>query len=166
MSSLWDCNSLGPCPCSTCAHGRNLACVMYGPNRGTRAVFWHPVVVPNTIKPYISTREECSSCGAPNHKQTTSWLCEDRRRAAREQHTTRLAPYLAVTRYRNLTDVERNRDIRVSCVMETYSCTNGCDAESVSKWREYLENNREPTPQGLALAFHDCHIHEIHCRRR
>ena len=160
-----DCNSLGPCSCSLCACRRNLACVMHGPQKGTRAVFWHPKVN------QVSSRWDfgCLSCGAPTHREKFSWLCEDQRRAAPRKETIRITPYLIASRDRVLTEQEKNRDIRKPCEMYLHRCTNGCDAESVSKWQEYINSNPDPAPQDLALHFRSdhpwdrgCTIHEKH----
>ena len=160
-----DCNSLGPCSCSLHACRRNLACVMFGPQRGQRAVFWHPTVN------QVSNRWDfgCLSCGAPIHREKFSWLCEDQRRAAPRKETIRITPYLIASCDRVLTEEEKNRDIRKPCEMYLCSCTNGCDAESVSKWQEYIKSNPDPAPQDLALHFRSNHpwdrgytLHEKH----
>ena len=89
-----ECKSMGPCSCDGCARRRNLACVMYGPSNGTRAVFWHPTIWPKIKKSKaFCYTETCKHCGDQLECDQKEWLCEDRRKAARTTYTVRLSPY-------------------------------------------------------------------------
>jgi hypothetical protein len=155
-----ECDSMGPCECHRCACRRNKACVMYGPNKGTRAVFWHPTIWPKLEKSnafFYTCFDTCYHCGDRLERNEKQWLCEDRRKAARATTTMRLSPYSMLRHTRQLTHEEKTRDIRVGCKLEMFACPRGCDAESVQKWQEYFSLCPEVTPEGMATHFKSDH---------
>ena len=161
MSSR-ECESLGPCDCSECACRRNLACVMYGPNRGKRAVFWHPTVWPKSKQKWNShPSTSCYFCGGQLNRTTVTWLCEDRRKNPRRPIPATLVvknhSRMSEDEFRKWMTRDRNKDIRVQCEMVLYSCHRGCDVENVNCWQEYLNSTSEPTPHGAASRFRSEH---------
>ena len=165
-----DCNSMVPCQCDDHACRRTIACVMRGPNRGTRAVFWHPTVWPKTESHRLCYEgHTCYKCGTLLNRTVGQWLCEDKRKAARATTSTRMSPYSILSRTRVLTDEEKSWDTRVPCEFVLYECPLGCDVESAAKWKEHVSINAEITPESLALPFKSDHhwdngrsIHEKH----
>jgi hypothetical protein len=158
-----ECDTMGPCQCDRCACRRNKACAMYGPNGGTRAVFWHPTIWPKLEKSntfFYTCFETCYHCGDQLEREQKQWLCEDRRKAARATSTVRLTPYSILQHTRKLTDEEKNRDIRVGCVLVVYKCPRGCDSESNKKWEESLAICPDVTPEDLAKHFKSDHPYD------